>query len=404
MSAAVRLEGVSKQYRRGGAATSLREDLLRARDRMFGRPRQQRGKIALEDVSFTIPQGASLALIGPNGAGKSTALKLVARISYPTGGRIWINGRVGALMEVGSGIHPELSGRENVWLYGSILGIPRQEIARRFDDIVDFAELGGAIDTQVKYYSSGMQLRLGFAVASFLEPDVFLVDEALAVGDASFQTRCVDRMRGMVGEGRTLVFVSHSLPLVQQLCTSAVLLDHGRLITEGAPADVITTYTTRLTGDTVHDAHPDDWAAVRSFAVETDDGAAVRTGSRVSLRIDLDVATEMPDAVVGMSISDGRPGNLVAFTMLSTGEQARLPAGQCTVSCHTDPLPLLPGTYDVWFAVTSRNRLARYVDPRFVGTLLVRDGPPEVSLQPDFAQTSGFGPVYVPFRFGVEER
>src|SRR4051812_30799518 len=183
-----------------------------ARLRGQSRPR---GKLALEDVSFTVEEGESVALIGPNGAGKTTALKLLARISRPSAGRIRMRGRLAALIEVSSGLHPELTGRENIWLYGRILGMSRTEIHERFDAIVDFAELADVLDRPVKMYSSGMELRLGFAIASHLDPDIFIVDEALAVGDAGFQVKCVERMTALVREGRTLLFVSHNLQAVE---------------------------------------------------------------------------------------------------------------------------------------------------------------------------------------------
>ena len=219
MAHAVRFEEVTKRYPRGWTEgeepryASLRHDLAsigkRLSSRARGRPARETGALALKDVSFEIEEGESFAIIGPNGAGKSTALKLISRISYPTSGRISIRGRVAALMEVGSGVHPELTGRENIWLYGQILGMTKADIRRRFDEIVEFSELGGAIDTPVKFFSSGMQLRLGFSIAAHLEPDVFVVDEALAVGDARFQLRCVRRMKELVAGGHSLIFVSH---------------------------------------------------------------------------------------------------------------------------------------------------------------------------------------------------
>ena len=216
----VRFEDVCKRYRKGGARYStiggeLAELGRRVAARVRRRRADPRGTIALDHISFEIADGESFALVGANGAGKTTALRLLARISPPTSGRVWGRGRVGALMEVGSGVHTELTGRENVWLYGSILGNPRAEIRRRFDEIVGFAELERSIDMPVKYYSSGMQLRLGFSIASHLEPDIFVVDEALSVGDANFQEKCVERMSKLVREGTTVLFVSHNLAAVE---------------------------------------------------------------------------------------------------------------------------------------------------------------------------------------------
>ncbi len=223
MGYAIRFENVTKRYPRGGPRyASLRHDFAegvrRAGRRLAGQRNEGRGPIALEDLSFEIEEGESYAIVGPNGAGKTTALKLISRISYPTSGRVKVRGRVGALIEVGSGVHPELNARENIWLYGQIMGMSKADVKRRFDEIVEFAELGHALDRPVKMYSSGMQLRLGFAVASHLDPDIFVVDEALAVGDAGFQAKCVERMMKLVAEGRTLLFVSHNLSAVEAIC------------------------------------------------------------------------------------------------------------------------------------------------------------------------------------------
>src|SRR3989442_1545329 len=229
MGYAVKFEGVSKRYLRGGPRyASLRYDLAAMvkglGDRLRGREPEPHGTLALDDVSFEVQDGQSFAIIGPNGAGKTTALKLISRISYPTSGRVHVRGRVGALIEVGSGVHPELTARENIWLYGQILGMSKADIRRRFDEIVEFAELGHVLDTPVKMYSSGMQLRLGFSIASHLDPDIFVVDEALAVGDAGVQAKCVERMTKLVGEGRTLLFVSHKLSAGGGICGPGVIL------------------------------------------------------------------------------------------------------------------------------------------------------------------------------------
>src|SRR5437588_6344191 len=196
----------------------------------------------MDHVSLEIEEGQAFAIIGPNGAGKTTFLKLLTRIAYPTEGRIHVRGRIGALIEVGSGVHPELTGRENIWLYGRIMGMSRRDIARRFDEIVDFSELNQALDTPVKSYSSGMQLRLGFAIASHINPDIFVVDEALAVGDAGFQAKCVERMTHLVTEGRTLLFVSHNLSAVETICRQGLFLLDGRVEAIGDMRNVLRRY------------------------------------------------------------------------------------------------------------------------------------------------------------------
>jgi lipopolysaccharide transport system ATP-binding protein len=197
---------------------------------------------AVRDLSFHVKRGETLGIIGPNGAGKSTILKLLSRITAPTAGRVTINGKLSALIEVGSGFHPDLTGRENVYLSGSILGMRRSEITKKFDNIVEFAGLKNFIDTPVKRYSSGMYVRLGFAIAAQLEPDILLLDEVLAVGDASFKVKCLDRIRELEDSGTTIIFISHDLDAVKRLCDRVLLIDHGQVLAEGDPAEVIDKY------------------------------------------------------------------------------------------------------------------------------------------------------------------
>jgi lipopolysaccharide transport system ATP-binding protein len=247
MSVAIDVEGLSKKYRLGeyhAAYGTLRESLVHAARRLTGREhRRATAEIwALSDVTFQVPEGQVLGVIGRNGAGKSTLLKILTRIAAPTAGRAEIRGRVGSLLEVGTGFNPELTGRENVYLNGSILGMKRREIESRFDDIVEFSGVEQFIDTPVKRYSSGMYVRLAFAVAAHLEPEILFVDEVLSVGDAEFQRRCLGRMEELANTGRTVVFVSHSLPAVAQLCDRAIWIDRGRLVGDGGASEVIANY------------------------------------------------------------------------------------------------------------------------------------------------------------------
>ncbi len=244
---AIRVVGLSKRFRIGARDEiyrTLRESLMRAISAPFRRHAPTEAELvwALRDVSFDVAPGEVLGVVGRNGAGKSTLLKVLSRITPPTRGRAEIRGRVGALLEVGTGFHPELTGRENVYLSGAILGMRRREIARRFDEIVAFAEVDRYIDTPIKHYSSGMHLRLAFAVAAHLEPEVLLVDEVLAVGDAAFQRKCLGRMRDEAMRGRTVLFVSHNMAAVTQLCSRAIWLDGGRVRLDGSPQDVVQRY------------------------------------------------------------------------------------------------------------------------------------------------------------------
>jgi homopolymeric O-antigen transport system ATP-binding protein len=248
MAVAIRAEGLSKRYRLGemqAAYGTLRESLSHAVKRLTRSDHHSSHTQeiwALEDVSFEVPKGEVLGVIGRNGAGKSTLLKVLTRITTPTAGRVEIRGRVGSLLEVGTGFHPELTGRENIYLNGAILGMKRREIDRRFDAMVEFSGVETFIDTPVKRYSSGMYVRLAFSVAAHLEPDVMLVDEVLSVGDAEFQRRCLGRMEELGSAGRTVLFVSHQLSAVAQLCDRAIQIDGGRIVQDGPPAEVIANY------------------------------------------------------------------------------------------------------------------------------------------------------------------
>ncbi len=241
---AIRAENLSKQYRIGAAQQrhdTLREALAAA-VRRGPRSAEANTVWALKDVSFEIKRGEVVGVIGRNGAGKSTLLKILSRITEPTSGRAEIHGRVGSLLEVGTGFHPELTGRENIFLNGAILGMKRAEIAAKFDEIVAFAEIERFLDTPVKRYSSGMYVRLAFAVAAHLEPEILLVDEVLAVGDVGFQRKCLGKMGDVARGGKTVFFVSHNLPVVRNLCHAALLFDEGRLLASGPTGTLVDAY------------------------------------------------------------------------------------------------------------------------------------------------------------------
>ena len=244
---ALSVHGLSKAYRLGmeDASTTLREAIVRG---MRGEGRQDTGILwALRDVTLDIKRGETVGIIGRNGAGKSTLLKLISRITWPTEGEIRLYGRIGSLLEVGTGFHPELTGRENIFLNGTILGMRRQEIVRRFDEIVAFAEIERFLDTPVKRYSSGMYVRLAFAVAAHLDPEILVVDEVLAVGDASFQRKCIGKMGEVAREqGRAVLFVSHNMVAITALCSRAVLLEQGRLVQDAAAGAVVQRYLNSL--------------------------------------------------------------------------------------------------------------------------------------------------------------
>ena len=257
---AIHVEGLSKSFRLGHRLTYHRfseflENIAKNVTRLPKRflksgeaetPISAGSFMALDEISFDVKKGEVFGIIGRNGAGKSTLLKLLARIMRPTRGRIEIRGRVGSLLEVGTGFHPELTGRENIFLNGAVLGMTRREILKKFDEIVEFSEVERFLDTAVKYYSSGMYVRLAFAVAAHLEPEILIVDEVLAVGDGAFQQKCMGKMGASSREGKTVLIVSHSLPVITNLCQRAILLEGGKIVAMGPPADVVRKYLSEV--------------------------------------------------------------------------------------------------------------------------------------------------------------
>jgi ABC-type polysaccharide/polyol phosphate transport system ATPase subunit len=324
--------------------TYLQDQLGRVADRV--RKSENVGwNWVLRDIDFRADPGESWALVGANGAGKSTLLKILTRVMYPTAGRVEVTGRVGALIEVRAGIAQLLTGRENIYLTGVLMGLKRKEIARRFDDIVEFAGLERAVDRQVKYYSTGMQMRLGFGVAAFLEPDVLLVDEVLAVGDASFQQRCLDRMRQVLSQGTTLVFVSHDLAAVEATCASAVWLDNGAVRTAGPVRDVLTEYRRLVEGLAVRDA-TDGLLRLRELQIGSEAGAGARTGGPLEVSFVLEGEAEYRTWIY-LGITEGAATPIV---LLNPGREAVVTPGTTRVSCTIPHVPLPLGRYYLWGA------------------------------------------------------
>jgi len=310
-SPGVVFEGVWKKFCRGERHDTLR-DLVPALLRRTAGARDLTDEEfwAVRDVSFRVGPGESLAIIGPNGAGKSTILKLLTRILAPTRGRCDIRGRAGALIEIAAGFHADLTGRENVYLQGSIMGMRRADIARQFDRIVDFSGVGDFIDTPVKRYSSGMNARLGFAIAAHLDPDVLIIDEVLSVGDGAFQEQCMTRMRELAQSGVPLVFVSHNLPAVVDLCDRGLLLVRGNVAFEGSAADTVAHY--RDTGWAKRTSTQKGDSPIRITGVQVLDGdgrhaAVIRTGAPMRIRINFHAAQaiERPQFAIDIHRDDG---------------------------------------------------------------------------------------------------
>ena len=300
MNPAVRIEGISKKFRLyRERPTSLKQRILASRMRA-------EDFWALRDVTFDVPDGSFLGLVGHNGSGKTTLLKCIAGILRPTAGTIRYGGRLAALLELGAGFHPELTGRENVYLNASFLGLSRQETARVYDEIVAFAELEDFMDNQVKFYSSGMLVRLGFAVAVHVDPEIFLIDEVLAVGDESFQRRCLERVRRFQEEGRTIVLVSHALDTVRQVCDRAVMLEHGRIEMEGTPESVVRELRHRLLSDDPRFVPEEGTREVEiagvSIGSESGAEAALIPDEALTIAVELRADSPVPDVDVSFEV------------------------------------------------------------------------------------------------------
>jgi homopolymeric O-antigen transport system ATP-binding protein len=382
MTTAIDLVNVSKVYRRyGGKQFSTLKSALLQRSIMRD---FQPGETfpALTDVSFSVPKGSTFGVIGRNGSGKSTALKLVAGITKPTMGTVRVGGRISALIELGAGFHPEISGRENVFINGIMLGLSKREIARRFDEIVEFAEVARFLDTAVKHYSSGMYLRLAFAVAAHLRSEILVVDEVLAVGDAEFQAKCLSKMKDVASEGRTILFVSHNLNAIQRMCPRSILLEGGRLVADGSTPDVLQRYlalapdspepnqcldTSRLHRTGTREVYID---AVQYRSDSEEFGWHAYPDGPLELRLSL--VSDLPRTIgsLGLSLHDEDGTTLVSADTISLGLVTSLERGRNVVGLRIDSLHLNPGGYHV--ALWARGPLGRLVFDRIESAFVLK--------------------------------
>ena len=389
----IRAEHLGKMYRIGlppsrpaNAWQAARQVALApfAYIREIGRPPSEAETLwAMRDISFAVNQGEIVGVVGSNGAGKSTLLKVLCRITKPSEGRAQIYGRIGSLLEVGTGFHPELTGRENIYLNGNILGMKNAEVRRKFDEIVAFSEVEQFLDTPVKRYSSGMHVRLAFAVAAHLDPEILLIDEVLAVGDAAFQRKCLGKMSDIANDGRTILFVSHNMAAVANLCTRAILLQKGRLLMEGTPDDVIRTYlaqgesggcwhvdTNKLGGD----------GPVRIDHIEVLDAhdqtlQDLPVGGSLKLRLHYSVADgkTMPSVRLGIRVKSQMGMEVLRLSNDPTsGFPLHNLSGRGTLDVVLPILPLLAGDYWVDIAV-ARLRQGRYLELNDVLSFSVRN-------------------------------
>jgi len=381
----IKVENLSKQYRIGSKESykTFRETLVDAAKAPFLLCKNITKKVlrplpatlsaqhssnyntfwALKDVSFEVKKGEVVGIIGRNGVGKSTLLKILSKITDPTEGRVELTGRVGSLLEVGTGFHPELTGHENVYLYGAILGMDRWEVTRKFDEIIEFAELQKFIDTPVKRYSSGMYMRLAFAVAAHLEPEILLVDEVLAVGDAAFQKKCLGKMGDVSKKGRTVLFVSHNMAAVQNLCEFGLVLDGGKIVFSGEAGAAVETYLSSLTEQDYGYADlsqhpgrlPDMRPIIQSIAIHskgTPEGNrdTIKTGVDVTVTIGYDCGELTLDyAVIGICSSLGE--RILTLGTHLCPEFHETMRGKGVLECHVPHLALVEGEYSVMVAM-----------------------------------------------------
>jgi homopolymeric O-antigen transport system ATP-binding protein len=381
---AIRVDGLSKRFSiqaKQESYQTLRDTVAKAASRPFrilksrgaqnGNNRADNESIwALKDVSFEVKPGEVVGLIGRNGAGKSTLLKILARVTEPTEGFAKICGRVGSLLEVGVGFHFELSGRENIFLNGAILGMKRTDIKRRFDEIVAFAEIDKFIDTPVKHYSSGMYLRLAFAVAAHLEPEILLVDEVLAVGDAAFQKKCIGKMEEVAGEGRTVLFVSHNMAAVQALCTRGIFLHNGSVSTDSTAGASISAYLRMLEQSVSQDlrARSDrrGRGEIRLARLDISTGASdhaqtLATGRPAMFAFHLTGTRPRTSCTFTIYDDFGQP--LATFNSSVRGpDDSQDPSLNNMLICQIDELPLVPGRYRVNVAISADGELQDHLE------------------------------------------
>lgn len=365
---AISARGLGKRYRllgKGGNPDSLRDMISGAFTGAFNRASQERAEReafwALKDASFDIRRGENVGIIGLNGAGKSTLLKVLSRIVTPTTGEATITGRLGALLEVGTGFHPELTGRENAFLYGAILGMPRSEVARKFDAIVDFAEIGEFIDMPVKRYSSGMYVRLAFAVAAHLDPDILLLDEVLAVGDFTFQRKCMNFARSLEQRGSTILFVSHNMFSIKSMCSRVIYLKRGQIVYDGPMEEGLKKYEndSRLAEAPWFRDDSKKKPAITVVDVSLRNEAGEETtvfdfGERMNVRIRYKAfeRVERPDFRVGFNRAD----DVHCHTYSTTADEADIPfvEGEGVVELRTPPLKLVSDLYTLTLSVRER--------------------------------------------------
>jgi len=428
MSAVIEISHLSKQYRLGQigggrvvdvvnqwlAKLQGKEDPLAKvgpgghSRHLNARPSRGRGKPpdniwALKDVSFEINEGEVLGIIGSNGSGKSTVLKILSRVTVPTEGEVRVKGRIASLLEVGTGFHPELTGRENIYLNGAILGMTKAEIRGKFDEIVAFSEVAQFIDTPVKRYSSGMYVRLAFAIAAHLEPEILIVDEVLAVGDVAFQKKCLGKMKEVAGEGRTILFVSHDMEAVRRLCTRGILLHHGAKQAEGNIDPVIETYFNRVVEEKPFSfSNAESGLTIHRVLLCNGRGertSRFRPGDDLIVNVAYHAERPIEKPYVTLLVETGKGPSFTASMLLDGHRPDRL-LGSGSFECRFRSIPLLPQNFSVRMAIQSKNGMDPLLPYRDVAFFSVAADLAEYGCKGDFQiQAARYTPVVVPYEW-----
>ncbi len=387
----IEVEHLTKEYQLG-TLTGLKDSLLNALNWLRGRPRIRRERFkALDEVSFTIEAGEVVGIIGHNGAGKSTLLKILARVTTPTSGKAIVRGSIAPLIEVGAGINPELTGRENIYLNASILGIPQKIIRKKVDEIIEFSELEQFIDTPVKRYSSGMQVKLGFAIATSLDAEILIIDEVLAVGDLAFQRKCFDRMEQLIKhQGKTVLLVSHNLRQVERMCSRVIMLDHGQVVHDGDPDTVCNVFyeynnrriLTQQRKRVQNRPLENDFLRLEKIEILDRDGNptdCIQSGNPLTVRVLLEVKQkiEKPEVVIGTHTTD-----FVYLTANSTDTLPKWPdfeVGKHEIICTIPFFPVKLGSYFVRIAIFNNLRGSLFSEESLAPFLVIT---PNESKQP----------------------
>ena len=359
------VDHVWKRFRVDRGRRLLRDHVGRAREKLHGRAKDNQWRWVLRDISFKVEPGEAVGIVGANGAGKSTLLKIVSGLMFPHSGSITTYGKVGALIEVTAGIHSELTGAENINIYGNLLGLSKKQLESKFDEIVAFAELEDAIDRQVKFYSSGMKVRLGFAVASFLEPEILIVDEVLAVGDSSFQQKCLDQMRRVIQGGTTLLLVSHDLAAVGGAATRGICLADGTVQADGPVDETLAGYRRAIEARAEATADVKGKVRVTKVSAESLEGSLPRVAEDAVVNITLETERDRT-VMLYLGVTEG-----AATPIFVVHHKAMLMEGRTDLQIELDHLPIPPRQYSLWFAAFEHRTKAELTAWQPIGPMIV---------------------------------